>query len=457
MATFLHAIVMPPEAGHACSPTCTPTGVPEKEKAFLKGNSVVHSWEVAREGRPRAERGEKGTRRRTAIRWPASIRRRAGRACSSACTPRRSKACRGGPGQDPSSWKRMRRSRNSVRHHGAWATHHVGRSSSVHRPIPISMRRRSPRVLHRTASAAHRQTETGTSTDEPTAAVHAARRSATLTLKNRVVVAPMHQYAGVEGFATDWHLMNAGRYAAGGAGLVMMESTKVERRGCGTVGDLGLWHDKFVPPLARCADFVHACGAAPASSSATRAASRASSARGRAASRSASRRKSPTGTHGSWWRRARSRSTPPRACRARSSAPRSAPSRKLGPGAAARAHAAGFDVVEIHGAHGFLIHQFLSPASNTRGDEYGGSEAERMRFALEVCEAVRATGRRTSRCSCASRPRTTRASGPDAERRAGEGGRAARRRRDRLQLGRLMPSRPRSRRPTATRCRTPKR
>ena len=84
----------------------------------------------------------------------------------------------------------------------------------------------------------------------------------TLELKNRVVVAPMHQYAGVEGFATDWHLMNAGRYAAGGAGLVMMESTKVERRGCGTVGDLGLWDDRFVPRLARCAGFVHSCGAA---------------------------------------------------------------------------------------------------------------------------------------------------------------------------------------------------
>ena len=83
-----------------------------------------------------------------------------------------------------------------------------------------------------------------------------------LTLKNRVVTAPMHQYAGVDGFATDWHLMNAGRYAAGGAGLVMMESTKVERRGCGTLGDLGLWDDKFVPALARCADFVHSCGAA---------------------------------------------------------------------------------------------------------------------------------------------------------------------------------------------------
>ena len=68
-----------------------------------------------------------------------------------------------------------------------------------------------------------------------------------VTLKNRVVIAPMHQYSAVEGFATDWHLMNAGRYAAGGAGLVIMEFTKVERRGCGTVGDLGIWQDEFIP------------------------------------------------------------------------------------------------------------------------------------------------------------------------------------------------------------------
>src|SRR3970040_426668 len=83
-----------------------------------------------------------------------------------------------------------------------------------------------------------------------------------LTLKNRVVVAPMHQYSAVKGFPTDWHLMNAGRYAAGGAGLVILESTKIERRGCGTVGDLGIWDDAFVPHLARIADFLHQCGAA---------------------------------------------------------------------------------------------------------------------------------------------------------------------------------------------------
>ena len=84
-----------------------------------------------------------------------------------------------------------------------------------------------------------------------------------VTLKNRVVVAPMHQYSAVKGFATDWHLMNAGRYAAGGAGLVIMESTKVERRGCGTVGDLGLWDDAFIPGLKRCVDFIRQHNAVP--------------------------------------------------------------------------------------------------------------------------------------------------------------------------------------------------
>ena len=83
-----------------------------------------------------------------------------------------------------------------------------------------------------------------------------------LALKNRIVVAPMHQYAAVKGFPTDWHLMNAGRYAAGGAGLFFVESTKIERRGCGTVGDLALWDDAFIEPMKRLVDFTRACGAA---------------------------------------------------------------------------------------------------------------------------------------------------------------------------------------------------
>ena len=66
----------------------------------------------------------------------------------------------------------------------------------------------------------------------------------------------MHQYSAVKGFPTDWHLMNAGKFAAGGAGLVVVESTKVERRGCGTVGDLGIWDDAFVEPLGRLVKFI---------------------------------------------------------------------------------------------------------------------------------------------------------------------------------------------------------
>ena len=77
-----------------------------------------------------------------------------------------------------------------------------------------------------------------------------------IELRNRIVVPPMHQYSAVKGFPTDWHLMNAGKFAAGGAGLVVVESTKVERRGCGTVGDLGIWDDAFVEPLQRLVRFI---------------------------------------------------------------------------------------------------------------------------------------------------------------------------------------------------------
>ena len=84
-----------------------------------------------------------------------------------------------------------------------------------------------------------------------------------IELKNRVVIAPMHQYSGVKGFPTDWHVMSVGRYAAGGAGLVFVESTKVERRGCGTVGDLGLWNDEFIPYFKKLSDFIRMYGSCP--------------------------------------------------------------------------------------------------------------------------------------------------------------------------------------------------
>jgi len=211
-----------------------------------------------------------------------------------------------------------------------------------------------------------------------------------ITLKNRVVVAPMHQYSAVKGYATDWHLMNAGRFAAGGAGLVIMESTKVERRGCGTVGDLGIWKDDFIPGLGRCAQFIRGNGAIPGIQLGHS---------GRKA-----RRFRPWEGGGplkpsqeiddwaAWELVAPSALSSP----ATDPQPRALSREEIGNlveawGAAARrADAAGFDVLEVHGAHGYLIHEFLSPFSNRRSDAYGGSERNRMRFAIEVVEAVRA-------------------------------------------------------------------
>lgn len=211
-----------------------------------------------------------------------------------------------------------------------------------------------------------------------------------VTLKNRVVVAPMHQYSAVEGFATDWHLVNAGKYAQGGAGLVMMESTKVARNGCGTVGDTALWDDQFIPALARCAAFIKAHGAVAGLQLGH-------SGRKARLSRPWEGGKPLAGTEPEvydWdgWELVAPSAVP--------HTPSSPTPRALSHNevrdmaghwgqAAARAEAAGFDVLEIHGAHGYLVHQFLSPVSNQRTDEYGGSELNRMRFAVEVAECVR--------------------------------------------------------------------
>lgn len=211
-----------------------------------------------------------------------------------------------------------------------------------------------------------------------------------VTLKNRVVVAPMHQYAAVRGFATDWHLMNAGRYAAGGAGLVIMESTKVERRGCGTVGDLGIWDDAFIPGLARCAAFIRQHGAVAGIQLGHS---------GRKARRfrpwegGAPLTRSPEIEDWEAWElvapsAVNSPETDP-VPRALGRDEIQALVERWGQ-AARRAHEAGFEVLEIHGAHGYLIHEFLSPFSNLRNDDYGGSELNRMRFCIEVVESVRA-------------------------------------------------------------------
>ena len=215
-----------------------------------------------------------------------------------------------------------------------------------------------------------------------------------VTLKNRVVVAPMHQYAAVKGYPTDWHLMNAGRFAAGGAGLVFIESTKVERRGCGTAGDMGLWDDSYTEHFKRLADFIRSQNSVPAIQlgHSGRKARRFRPWEGGAPLTEEGAIKAGVDDWDDW------ELVAPSAIGSSETEPIP---RALSFGeiqktienwseAARRANEAGFEVLEIHAAHGYLLHQFLSPKANLRTDEYGGSESKRMRLPLEIAEAVRA-------------------------------------------------------------------
>ena len=210
-----------------------------------------------------------------------------------------------------------------------------------------------------------------------------------VTLRNRIVVPPMHQYSAAKGFPTDWHLMNAGKFAAGGAGLVVVESTKVERRGCGTVGDLGIWDDAFIAPLERLVKFIRAQGAVAGIQLGH-------SGRKARANRpwegdGPLKRTADIDDWDAW-----SPVAPSAIAHSEKwPVPRALERQEVkdlvkawGQGAR-RAHAAGFEVLELHGAHGYLVHEFLSERSNQRNDEYGGSEANRMRFIIEVAEEVR--------------------------------------------------------------------
>ena len=212
-------------------------------------------------------------------------------------------------------------------------------------------------------------------------------------LKNRIVVAPMHQYAAVKGYPTDWHLMNVGRFAAGGAGLVFIESTKVERRGCGTAGDTGLWDDSYIEHFKRLADFIRSQNSIPAIQlgHSGRKARRFRPWEGGAPLTEEGAIKAGVDDWDDW------ELVAPSAIGSSETEPIP---RALSFGeiqktienwseAARRANEAGFDVLEIHAAHGYLLHQFLSPKANLRTDEYGGSESKRMRLPLEIAEAVR--------------------------------------------------------------------
>jgi len=212
-----------------------------------------------------------------------------------------------------------------------------------------------------------------------------------LRLRNRVMVSPMNQYSAVDGMAGDWHFGHLAAFAMGGAGLVCVEATKVERRGLGSIGDLGLWKDEHVAPLRRITDFLHAQGAA-AGIQLSHAGRKAGAQRPWEGFGPLDRSRPPAPGESHW----------------QMIAPSPVPYLDGWPvpdpmdegdiatvidafaQAARRADAAGIDVIELHGAHGYLIHQFLSPASNRRDDRWGGSLGNRMRFALEVTRAVRA-------------------------------------------------------------------
>lgn len=197
-----------------------------------------------------------------------------------------------------------------------------------------------------------------------------------LTLRNRIAMSPMCMYsAGQDGRATDWHLAHYAARAMGGTGLLITEATAVEARGRISRGDLGLWDDAQVEPLARIVRLVQAQGAAIAVQLAHAGRKAWSPEKGDGPQPSVAPSPLP---FGDGW---------------------SIPA-ELAPDqiddvvsawkvAALRAGAAGFDAIEIHAAHGYLNHQFLSPLSNTRTDEYGGPLENRMRFLLRVVEAVR--------------------------------------------------------------------
>jgi 2,4-dienoyl-CoA reductase-like NADH-dependent reductase (Old Yellow Enzyme family) len=202
---------------------------------------------------------------------------------------------------------------------------------------------------------------------------------------NRIGVSPMCQYSAEDGFANDWHMVHLGARAQGGAGLVMLEASGVVPEGRITPGDLGIYKDEHIAGLERIVKFVHGQGARVGIQLAHA---------GRKASMSVpfDGERLLSAEEGGW---------EPVAPSAVAFAPNYATPRaldKAGIGAivqafasaARRALAAGFDVVEIHAAHGYLINEFLSPLANQRTDPYGGSFENRTRLLLQVVDVVRA-------------------------------------------------------------------
>jgi 2,4-dienoyl-CoA reductase-like NADH-dependent reductase (Old Yellow Enzyme family) len=206
-----------------------------------------------------------------------------------------------------------------------------------------------------------------------------------VTFSNRLFVSPMCEYSSTDGFANDWHFVHLGSRAVGGAGLVFSEATAVTPEGRISPQDLGIWKDDHVEMLARIVTFVHEQGSVAGIQLAH-------------AGRKASTYR-PWSGHGAiaeaegGWTNVLAPTAvafadnypQPREM----SKPEIAATIEAFAAAAARAHAAGFRVIEIHSAHGYLLHEFLSPLSNQRTDEYGGSFDNRTRLVREVATAIR--------------------------------------------------------------------
>ncbi len=206
-----------------------------------------------------------------------------------------------------------------------------------------------------------------------------------IEFKNRLVVSPMCEYSSEDGFANNWHLVHLGSRAIGGAALIITEATAVSPEGRITYGDLGIYKEEHVEKLKEITDFIHQHGSVAGIQLAHA---------GRKASHELpwhGNAQIPSGQPNGW------KAVAPSAIPFTLAEEAPVELDKAGiekvkadfKTAATRALAAGFKVIELHGAHGYLIHEFLSPLSNHRTDEYGGSFENRIRFLLEVIESVK--------------------------------------------------------------------